>query len=146
MKYFNFLIPLFFLIIGLVTCYKYPKIEVKYKFIRIPVSCEPYSIYETTCKITGYNATVNQCDDTPNITASNKAVRLGMVAVSRDLEKRYNLNFGDYVFIKGLGLFEFQDRLNKRITNTIDILCWNRKTAYKLTDSGRIVHFIKVKK
>ena len=132
---------------------------VLYKYLQKPIShpspinltyniyikkTKPVTIYETKCTITGYNPTTNQCDSTPNITASNKIVRLGMVAVSRDLEKKYDLKFGDYVFIEDLGLFEFQDRLNKKIKNTIDVLCWNRKTAYKLTKKQSIVHFIKV--
>ena len=121
------------------------QIKIVYKEIINPIS-EPFTFYKIKCNITGYNPTVEQCDDTPNITASNKAVRLGMVAVSRDLEKLYNLRFGDYVFIEHLGLFEFQDRLHKRIKNTIDILCWNKQTAYKLTNSGQTVYFIQVKK
>jgi len=100
-------------------------------------------IYKDVVRVTGYNATVNQCDSTPNITASNKKVRLGMVAVSRDLEKKYNLKFGDFVYLEGYGLFEFQDRLHKRKKKQIDILCWNIKTAYKLTKDNVSVIFIK---
>ena len=145
MKYFWFYISCF-LFGCFISFYNKPKIVNHYIEIPTIIEQEKFSIYKTVCKITGYNPTIEQCDDTPNITASNKAVRLGMVAVSRDLEEHYKLSFGDYVYIKDLGLFEFQDRLHKRIKNQIDILCWNRKTAYKLTNSEQIVYFIKVEK
>jgi len=115
------------------------------KFTYIITSSEQYKIYKDVVKVTGYNATVKQCDSTPNITASNKKVRLGMIAVSRDLEKKYNLKFGDFVYLEGYGLFEFQDRLHKRKTKQVDILCWNIKTAYKVTKDNVPVTFIKVK-
>lgn len=100
-------------------------------------------VYKDTVKVTGYNATVSQCDSTPDITASNKKVRLGMVALSRDLEKEYDLKFGDFVYLEGYGLFEFQDRLHKRKSKQVDILCWNIKTAYKVTKDSVAVTFIR---
>lgn len=72
---------------------------------------------------TAYNATEAQCDDTPTITASNQKVRPGIIALSRDLEKSLGLKFGDIVMLDGevIGLFEFQDRMNKRKKKSVDI-------------------------
>jgi len=106
----------------------------------------PYRIYKVkNVNITSYNPTKEQCDDTPDFTASNVAVRLGIVAVSYDLIKKFHLHFGTYVYIDGYGLFEFQDTMNYRIKNTIDILCWNSKTSFNLTTKKDIT-FIEVNK
>lgn len=104
-----------------------------------------FKMHEDIVRVTGYNATVNQCDSTPFITASNKRVKLGMVAVSRDLEKKYNLKFGDFVYLEGYGIFEFQDRLHKRKKKQVDIYCLTKKDAYKVTKDNVPVIFIKRK-
>ena len=81
--------------------------------------------------ITAYTSTKDQCDDTPFITASNIRVRKGIIALSRDIEKDFGLKFGDKVEIKGLGIFEFQDRMNKRWTRKVDIFMLCREKAIK---------------
>ena len=50
--------------------------------------------------ITSYNNEIQQCDDTPNIMASNRLVYEGAAAISRDLKKKYNIKYGDLVYIK----------------------------------------------
>jgi 3D (Asp-Asp-Asp) domain-containing protein len=90
--------------------------------------------------LTAYNATKAQCDDTPFTTASSIRVREGIVALSRDLEKRYNLKFGDLIYIEGIGLFEFQDRMHRRWKNKVDIFMWSRQRAIQFgKQSGKIV-------
>lgn len=52
---------------------------------------------------TAYNAMVSQTDDTPNITASNKEIFPGVLALSRELLKPYgfggNIAYGDTVWV-----------------------------------------------
>jgi 3D (Asp-Asp-Asp) domain-containing protein len=55
------------------------------------------------------------------ITASGTRVRLGDIALSRDVERKYRLRFGADVELLGLGRFVFQDRMHKRWTNRADI-------------------------
>jgi 3D (Asp-Asp-Asp) domain-containing protein len=56
-----------------------------------------------------------------NITASGRKVKEGMVAVSRDLERTLNLDFGDRVLLHGLGVFEVQDRMASRQRKKVDL-------------------------
>lgn len=86
-------------------------------YIRIPVS------------VTAYTATPSQCDSTPHITASNIRVRLGIVALSRDLERQFDLKFGDKLVLEGLGVFEFQDRMHSRWRNKVDIFMFDYQKA-----------------
>lgn len=86
--------------------------------------------------ITAYNPVPAQTDDTPFITASADYVRDGIVALSQDLEKTLELEFGDIIVLetrngKFLGEFEFQDRMNKRWRNKVDIFMWKKKDAIK---------------
>jgi 3D (Asp-Asp-Asp) domain-containing protein len=78
---------------------------------------------------TAYNPVPSQTSETPTITASNKKVREGMIALSRDLEEKYNFVFGDEVYLLGLGKFVFEDRMNKRWKNRVDILMFSEKRA-----------------
>ena len=61
------------------------------------------------------------CSSPTLTTASGVKVREGIMAVSRDVEKRLGLNFGDRVLLEGLGVFEFQDRMAKRWSKKADI-------------------------
>jgi 3D (Asp-Asp-Asp) domain-containing protein len=55
------------------------------------------------------------------ITASGRRVKEGMVAVSRDLERSLQLDFGDRVLLHGLGIFQFQDRMAQRQRKKVDV-------------------------
>ena len=79
--------------------------------------------------VSAYNPLPGQTDSTPFITASNQAVREGICAVSRDLEKRLKLRFGDFVYLEGIGVCEFQDRMHRRKRNQVDLFMWNRSDA-----------------
>ena len=91
------------------------------KLLIIPLSVMISDSQAQMVKVTAYTARVCETDSTPTITASNKRVREGYVALSRDLEKRYNLRFGDRVLIKKIGIFEFQDRMHRRKKRQVDI-------------------------
>lgn len=82
-------------------------------------------------KVTAYTASVEECDDTPNITASNKRVKVGYIALSRDIEKDFGYKFGDIIIIQGIGYFIFEDRMHKRKTRQVDIFMLSKKSALK---------------
>jgi 3D (Asp-Asp-Asp) domain-containing protein len=74
---------------------------------------------------TGYSSTIQETDDTPFVTASNTRTRRGVLALSRDLLKRYTadapFDFGDRVHLSGLGNFIVEDSMNRRWDNRIDL-------------------------
>lgn len=82
---------------------------------------------------TGYSSTVDQTDSTPFITAANTRVRQGVLALSRDLLKRYTpdapFDFGDVVYVSGIGKFIVEDSMNRRWHRRADIWFTDRPTA-----------------
>ena len=90
---------------------------------------------------TAYNSLPAQTDSTPNIAAWGDRLRPGMkvIAVSRDLLKKYGLKHRDKVKISGLeGEYVVLDKMNKRWRKKIDIymgkdrrkaLKWGRKNV-----------------
>ena len=82
-------------------------------------------------KVTAYNPVRSQTDSSPFITASNKRVRSGMVALSRDLEREFGFRFGDTVDLYGIGRFVFEDRMHRRKRRHVDILMLNPGEARK---------------
>jgi 3D (Asp-Asp-Asp) domain-containing protein len=83
--------------------------------------------------LTGYSSTRDQTDDTPFVTASNRRVRPGILALSRDMLKPYNpeapFTFGDVVKIPGLGRFRVEDSMNARWRRRGDIWFPSRRDA-----------------
>jgi 3D (Asp-Asp-Asp) domain-containing protein len=78
--------------------------------------------------VTAYNPTEDQCDEDPYVAASMRRVRSGTIAVSRDLFQQ-GWVFGRKVRIKGMGIFEINDLMNKRFSNRIDVFMWDRDRA-----------------
>jgi hypothetical protein len=89
--------------------------------------------------LTGYHPVKEQTDSTPDITADGtkfdieRAGDYRYVALSRDLITNFkhrgaDINFGDYILIKGTpngaqdGIYQVRDTMNKRHTAWIDIL------------------------
>lgn len=95
-----------------------------------------------TVKVTAYNAVESQTDSTPTITASNIEVRDGICAVSRDIEEKFCLEFGDLIVIEGIGIFEFQDRTHKRKKNQVDIYMEHHKDAIEFGVQKAIMYVI----
>ncbi len=92
---------------------------------------EPYAGqgYRTmTVTATAYTARKEECNAEPWITASGTPSRVGVIAVSRDLET-LGIGMGDMVIIKGMGLFRVEDRMNRRWTRRVDILHANLRAA-----------------
>lgn len=86
-------------------------------------------VLSTKVTATAYSARKEECDATPWFTASMTLSRVGVIAVSRDLEKEFGLSMGDFVFIPDYGLFRIEDRMNPRWTKRIDILHANKEAA-----------------
>ena len=97
--------------------------------------------------ITSYNNEIQQCDDTPNIMASNRLVYEGAVAISRDLKKKYNIKYGDLVYIKVFdSFFVIEDTMNERIKNTIDVFKFDKKESLKINFKNQDVIIYKIKR
>lgn len=95
----------------------------------IEVKTRPFTKNMLMVTVTAYTPSVEECDSTPTITASNKKVQVGYIALSRDLEKRFNFKFGDKLFLIGQGYLEFQDRMHYRKRRQIDIFMWSKIEA-----------------
>lgn len=92
---------------------------------------------EITVKVvaTGYSSSIWETDDTPFITAANTQTREGILALSRDLLKKYTHNaafrFGDHVHVTGLGDFLVEDTMHARWTNRVDVWFASREQAIR---------------
>jgi 3D (Asp-Asp-Asp) domain-containing protein len=84
---------------------------------------------------TGYSSSIFETDSTPFTTASNTRTRMGILALSRDLLKRYTptapFDFGDRVHVPGLGEFIVEDSMNSRWNNRIDVWFPSRLEAVR---------------
>jgi len=92
---------------------------------------------------TAYNALVGQTDDTPNITASNKEIFPGVLALSRELISRYghggNIKYGDKVWV--VMPMQVEDTMNKRWRGRGDVYMMNYDQALQFgRRSGRLYH------
>ena len=75
--------------------------------------------------VSGYTSRVCETDNTPFITAAMTLTRPGVVALSRDLLKRYTpgapFDFGDVIHIAGIGDFVVEDAMAGRWQHRADI-------------------------
>lgn len=76
-------------------------------------------------EVTAYTASVDETDASPLIMASGKMVYLGAVACPR------NIDLGEKIEIKGLGVYTCEDRMNIRYTNNFDIFMLTKAEALK---------------
>jgi hypothetical protein len=102
---------------------------------------------------TVYNASENQTDSTPNITATQFRINLGapeshrILAIERTMLQKYGLKMGDVVRVEGTnsdldGVWQLQDKMARKFQNQekIDFLVandrklgkWNNLSLYKL--------------
>jgi signal peptidase I len=111
---------------------------------------------------TVYNAVPNQCDSTPNYTASGFKLDLTnvaahkIIAMERTFMKELGLKYGDVVKIEGTGkydgVWQIQDTMNKRYAgqHKIDLLVdksiklgkWTNVKLYVLADK-QLTEFFK---
>ncbi|MCF7823319.1 MAG: hypothetical protein K9N35_04030 [Candidatus Marinimicrobia bacterium] len=92
---------------------------------------------------TAYNAVVGQTDDTPNITASNKEIFPGVLALSRELITRYghggDIQYGDKVWV--VVPMQVEDTMNKRWRGRGDVYMMNYDQARQFgRRSGILYH------
>ena len=97
------------------------------KSFGLPVQLE--NVRTTPVTLTAYSSTPDQCDSSPHITASNKPVRRGIIAVSNDIMKELGIGFGQRVLIPGHGVFQVQDKMNPRWRRRVDIWHDDREAA-----------------
>lgn len=84
-----------------------------------------------TLAVTAYTASPDETDDAPVLTASNRPVRLGTVAVSQDLYKN-GWSFGKKVYIDSLGVYEINDLVGSQHKRRIDVF---------MNDKGKALRF-----
>ncbi len=79
--------------------------------------------------VSAYSPTEEECDSDPFITAFQKPVREGTIAISRDLEKELGWREGDRIHIHGLGVFEVNDRMAFKWKKRVDIFFHDTEKA-----------------
>lgn len=114
----------------------------------------PWVLVASDVVTTVYNAVPNQCDSTPNYTASGFKLDLTnvaahkIIAMERTFMKELGLKYGDVVKIEGTGkydgVWQIQDTMNKRYAgqHKIDLLVdksiklgkWTNIKLYVLAD------------
>jgi 3D (Asp-Asp-Asp) domain-containing protein len=94
----------------------------------IGVMCTPRPTKCVTMSIVTVTA-YHHCPGSQGITASGARVKTGMLAVSRDLERNLNLDFGDRVLLHGFGVFEVQDRMASRWQKKVDVYLDSQQKA-----------------
>lgn len=96
--------------------------------------------FQKEVTLTVYHPVESQCDNTPLITANGTKIDLEKLkngeikycAVSRDLLKEFP--YGSMIYIDGYEEYKVVDTMNKRITNTVDILQDENEPIFKLLD------------
>lgn len=91
--------------------------------------------------VTAYSPRIRETDDSPTITATNRPVRHGIVAVSRDLFKA-GWVFGKKVYIKNYGVFTIDDLMASSKRNQIDIFMFDTEQAINFGRKRLEVHLI----
>ena len=75
--------------------------------------------------VSGYTSRMCETDSTPTITAAMTSTRRGVIALSRDLVRRYTpgapFEFGDVVHLNGIGDFVVEDSMAERWERRADI-------------------------
>jgi len=93
--------------------------------LEAPVVCS-LSEHKVEVTVTAYSSERRQTDRTPHVTASGRLVRRGIIAVSRDLYRRFP--FGTVV---GLGGKEYvvDDLMHHKWTRRVDVWMPSKKEA-----------------
>ncbi len=89
-----------------------------------------------TLAVTAYTASPDETDESPVLTASNRPVRLGTVAVSQDLYKN-GWSFGKKVYIDSLGVYEINDLVGSQHKRRIDVFMNDRTKALRFGIQSR---------
>lgn len=81
------------------------------------------TLYLGSMVVTSYRSVPNQTDDSPFHTSTGEHVCKHGVAVSQDLLEKNGgpLNYGDWIYIEGIGVKQVNDCMNKRYKKQLDI-------------------------
>lgn len=96
--------------------------------------------------ITSYNNHMEQTDDTPNITSTNRPVRENMVAVSPDLISKGIIKYGDLIYIDCMKQwYVAEDTMNKRFEKRLDIFLFDKQESLKINKKCdiEVIHITK---
>lgn len=96
--------------------------------------------------VTSYNNHSSQTDSTPNITATNRPTREGMVAVSPDLLKKGIAHYGDLLYISCFDKwYLIEDTMNSRFERRVDIFLFDKQESLKINKKCdiEILHYTK---
>lgn len=96
--------------------------------------------------ITSYNNESNQTDDSPNVTATNRGVREGIVAVSYDFINKGQIHYGDLLYINCFNKWYLvEDTMNKRFTKRVDIFLFDKEKSNKINKKCdiKVIHINK---
>ena len=104
-------------------------------------SMDKYVTASIKVNISAYTASVEECDADPSTTADGTPSRIGLIAISPDLRREFNLRSGQLVVLPPMGVFRIHDSTSdfKRkntpnpvpIRRTVDILHATKKAALK---------------
>ena len=90
-------------------------------------------------KITSYNNHTNQTDETPNITATGRPVREGIVAVSRDFLTKNMVKYGDLMYIDCFDRwYTIEDTMHERHNKHVDIFLFDKEQSLKINKKCNI--------
>jgi 3D (Asp-Asp-Asp) domain-containing protein len=81
------------------------------------------ALFIGTLTLTSYRSVPEQTDSSPWITSNGQRVNENGVAVSQDMHKRFGgfLDYGDVIYIEGIGFKVVNDLMNPRHKKCIDI-------------------------
>jgi 3D (Asp-Asp-Asp) domain-containing protein len=78
------------------------------------------------------------------ITASSRIVKPGYIALSRDIEKKYRLKFGDLIYVEGeKEPYVFMDRMPAEWKRHVDLYTRNCKSAKEYGVKKRMIWFVR---
>lgn len=100
----------------------------------------------TDITVTSYNNHENQTDETPNITATSRPVREGMVAVSRDFIVNNWVKYGDLIYIDCFDKwYVVEDTMNPRFEKRLDVFLFDKTKSLRINKKCRIeiIHITK---
>ncbi len=94
------------------------------------LSISSASVWADEIKVSVTAYTLKECYHNKGKTASGEIVRPGIVAVSRDLERK-GLKIGTKIAISDMGTFVVKDRTSRRNRGNLDIYMPSHKQALK---------------
>lgn len=153
----NFLLCMLLGILGglfiiVISCESEEKIKYKHKDENIIIVDSKFDLTKAEyvkrvfkdVTVTSYNNSEEQTDGTPNVTASNRPVREGIVAISQDFLNKGYAKYGDLIYISCFDKwFVIEDTMNKRFEKRLDVFLFDKKESLKINKKCgiEIIHY-----